>query len=131
MSGASTTELFQAMWRDGRKYSVFLHPIVQTASALPPGIVSSCNNAFYSQSKGIKDRDAIMAHLAFSERGFTDEDYKRFLSRMPLAMSICKLGYTADIKNTTPFLARPVMVPAATPSDAEIYLAMKQQGRTQ
>ncbi len=26
-----------------------------------------------------------MAHLAFSEKGFTDEDYKRFLSRMPAA----------------------------------------------
>jgi len=123
--GATTTELFQAMWRDGRKYRIFLHPVVQTVSELPPGILSSCNNGFFSQTKSPTDRDLIMAHLAFSEKGFTDEDYKRFISRMPAAMAIAKLGYSMDIMHTTPFLVRPVMVPAQEPTDEEILEAMR------
>lgn len=117
---ATTTELFQTMWRDGRKYRIFLHPVVQTVSELPPGILSSCNNSFFGQTKNPKDRDLMMAHLAFSEKGFTDEDYKRFISRMPAAMAVCKLGYSMDIVHTMPFLCRPVMVPAREPTDEEI-----------
>ena len=127
--GATTVELFQAMWRDGRKYRIFLHPVVQTVSELPPGILSSCNNGFFSQTKNPKDRDLIMAHLAFSEKGFTDEDYKRFLSRMPAAMAVAKLGYSQDIVHTTPFLVRPLMVPAREPTDEEIYEAMRMMGK--
>jgi hypothetical protein len=85
---ASTSALFQAMFRDGRKYRVFMHLILQTVSELPPGLLSSCNNAFFGQTKAPMDRDLMMAHLAFSEKGFTDEDYKRFLSRMPLVPSL-------------------------------------------
>ena len=127
--GATTVELFQAMWRDGRKYRIFLHPVVQTVSELPPGILSSCNNGFFSQTKNPRDRDLIMAHLAFSEKGFTDEDYKRFLSRMPAAMAVAKLGYSQDIVHTTPFLVRPLMVPAREPTDEEIYEAMRMMGK--
>jgi hypothetical protein len=124
---ASTSALFQSMWRDGRKYRIFLHPIVQTVSELPPGILSSCNNAFFSQTKNPDDRDLMMAHLAFSEKGFTDEDYKRFISRMPVAMAIAKLGYTTDIMQTTPFLCRPLMVPAEEPTDDELYRIMHER----
>jgi hypothetical protein len=70
-----------------------------------------------------------MAHLAFSEKGFTDEDYKRFLSRMPAAMAVAKLGYSQDIVHTTPFLVRPLMVPAREPTDEEIYEAMRMMGK--
>jgi hypothetical protein len=125
---ASTSALFQTMWRDGRKYRIFLHPIVQTASELPSGVLSSCNNAFFSQTKNPDDRDLMMAHLAFSEKGFTDEDYKRFISRMPVAMSIGKLGYSMDIMHTTPFLCRPLMVPAEEPTDEEIRRLMEEGG---
>jgi hypothetical protein len=79
------------------------------------------------------DRDLTMAHLAFSEKGFTDEDYKRFLSRMPQAMSVCKLGYSPDMMHTTPFLCKPVMVHGQVPSDKEILAhreAIRQAGRT-
>lgn len=123
-----TSDLWLQMWRDGRKYGIWLHVIAQTVSELPDGILSSCNNAFYSQTKNPKDRDIIMAHLAFSEKGFTDEDYKRFLSRMPVAQAICKLGYSADVMHTTPFLCRPVLVPGQEPSDSELLaqdLAMR------
>ncbi len=121
---ASTSTLFQAMWRDGRKYRIFLHPIVQTVSELPPGVLSSCNNAFFSQTKNPDDRDLMMAHLAFSEKGFTDEDYKRFISRMPVGMAVAKLGYSMDVMHTTPFLVRPSLVFGEEPTDAEVYQAM-------
>jgi len=125
-SGATaTSEQFQGMWRDGRKYRIFLHPIVQTVSALPAGILASCNNAFFSQTKNPADRDLMMSHLAFSEKGFTDEDYKRFLSRMAIGMAVCKLGYSSDVVNTTPFLVRPSMVRVEEPSDAEIWRARR------
>jgi hypothetical protein len=117
---AATSQLFQTMWRDGRKYRIFLHPVVQTVSELPPGILSSCNDGFFGQTKNPRDRDLVMAHLAFSEKGFTDEDYKRFLSRMPAGMAVCKLGYSQEIVHTTPFLCRPVMVVAQEPTDGEI-----------
>jgi len=126
---ATTTELFQTMWRDGRKYHIFLHPVVQTVSELPAGILSSCNNGFFGQTKNPRDRDLIMSHLAFSEKGFTDEDYKRFISRMPQAMAVCKLGYSQDVVHTTPFLCRPVMVTADEPTDDEILARRRALGR--
>ncbi|MCP3957017.1 MAG: ATP-binding protein [bacterium] len=122
----ATSAQFQTMFRDGRKYRAFMHLIVQTVAGLPPGIMPSCNNAFFGQTKAPMDRDLMMAHLAFSEKGFTDEDYKRFLSRMPQAMAICKLGYSMDIAHTTPFLIRPAMVPGREPSDEELYDLMQQ-----
>ncbi len=119
-SGDQVSDLWLQMWRDGRKYGIWLHPVAQTISELPAGILSSCNNAFYSQTKNPHDRDQVMAHLAFSEKGFTDEDYKRFLSRMPLAMAVCKLGYSMDVMHTTPFLCRPVRIPGEEPTDREL-----------
>ncbi|MBI4928240.1 MAG: serine-rich protein, partial [Anaerolineae bacterium] len=59
-------EIFQTFWRDGRKYKIFLHLIVQTVSAIPPGILSSCNNGFFFQTKHPHDRDLIMAHIGRS-----------------------------------------------------------------
>ena len=120
-----TSSLWLQMWRDGRKYGIWLHVIAQTVSELPPGILSSCNNAFFSQSKQPADRDLMMAHLAFSEKGFTDEDYKRFISRMPTAgnqrlHAICKLGYSMDVVHTTPFLCRPVWTETAEPTDVDV-----------
>jgi hypothetical protein len=131
-SAGQTSEIWRTMWRDGRKYGIWLHAIAQTVSELPEGILSSENNAFFGQTKNPKDRDLIMAHLAFSERGFTDEDYRRFLSRMPAAMAICKLGYSQDVIHTTPFLCRPAMVPALEPTDREIlanHMAMQSARR--
>ncbi len=119
-SAAGAVSLWQAMWRDGRKYKVFLHPIVQTLAELPAGILASCNNAFFGQMKSPADRDLAVSHLARSERGFTDEEYKRYLSRLPRELAIVKLGYSADVTDLEPLLARPLMVLAREPSDDEI-----------
>jgi hypothetical protein len=117
---AQTSAIWETMWRDGRQNDIWLHVIAQTVSALPAAILSSSNNAFFSQNKNPRDRDLIMAHLAFSEKGFVDEDYKRFISRMAQKMAICKLGYSDDTIHTTPFLCRPVMVPAEMPTEADL-----------
>ena len=117
---AQTTQLFQNMWRDGRKYGIFLHPIVQTPSELPAGILSSCNNAFIGQLKRPQDRDVAVAHIARSEKGFVDEHYRRFISRLPVARMLVKLGYSRDIRRMEPMLVEPLKVPALEPSDEEI-----------
>lgn len=111
---------FQVMWRDGRKYGIFLHPLLQTVHELPAGIMASCTNAFFGQLKNLKDRDLALGHLAWSEKGFTDEEYKRFMSRIPIAQAICKLGYTQDVALLQPMLIRPLMVPATEPNDAQV-----------
>ena len=119
--GATTAQQFQDMWRDGRKYRTWLHLMTQSPAELPPGIVDSCNNAFVAQLKSPKDRDLMMAHLALSEKGFVDEQYKRYISRMPVARSIVKLDYSMDGRNVQPALVEPLMVPAREPTDAEIH----------
>jgi hypothetical protein len=119
-SRAAAIELWQQMWRDGRKYGIYLHPIVQTLSELPAGIQSSCNNSFFGQMKSLADRDLAVGHLARSERGFTDEEYKRYMSRIPKALAIVKFGYSEDVAEVEPMLARPLRVPGQEPTDAEI-----------
>lgn len=74
------SEVFQTFWRDGRKYKIFMHLIAQTVSALPPGILSSCNNGFFFQTKHPQDRDLIMAHIGRSEKGIVNTEYKRYLA---------------------------------------------------
>ena len=95
--------------------------MAQSPAELPPGIVDSCNNAFVAQLKSPKDRDLMVAHLALSKKGFVDEQYKRYISRMPVARSIVKLGYSMDGRDVQPALVEPLMVPAREPTDAEIY----------
>ena len=110
------------MFTDGRKYRVYCHPILQSVSLLPEVILSSCVNLFVGQSKGAKDRDAILAHLAKSEKGFTDEEYKRFVSRMKVAMTICKLGYGHELWEIGPMLTEIDQVPASEPTDEDLRL---------
>ena len=87
---------------------------------LPDAILSSCVNICVGQSKGIRDRDAILAHLAKSEKGFTDEEYKRFVSKMPPRMIICKQGYGEHLWETGGMLCEIDLVAATEPTDAEL-----------
>lgn len=114
------SEVFQTFWRDGRKYKIFLHLIAQTVSALPAGILSSCNNGFFFQTKHPHDRDLIMAHIGRSEKGIVNTEYKRYLARIPKGLSIGKLGYSEDVAELEPMLVHPLMVPGSEPSDQEI-----------
>jgi DNA helicase HerA-like ATPase len=120
---AATTALYQQMWRDGRKYKIFLHPIVQSPADMPPGILSSCNNLVVGQLKNAQDRDVAQAALGWSEKGFTDEDYKRYISRMPVGYAVMKLGYSMQPALTAPMLVRPILLDIPEPTDAEIWAA--------
>jgi hypothetical protein len=119
-AGSGVSEIFQTMWRDGRKYRIFLHLMVQTISELPVGILASCNNIFVVQTKNAKDRDMVMAHIGRSEKGFVNTEYKRYLARIPIKMAVVKLGYSDDVTQLEPILVNPLRVPGEEPDDAEI-----------
>lgn len=118
--GNPVSHLFQAMWRDGRKYSIFLHLMAQTVSELPSGILSSCANVFVFQTKDPKDRDLILPHLGRSEKGMVNTEYKRYLARIPRTYAIAKLGYSEDVIWIEPVLVQPLMIRCEEPSDTEI-----------
>lgn len=117
---AATAEQFAAMWRDSRKYGIWLHLITQSPSLLPPGILSSCNNLFASQTKHRKDQDVVVGMLHKSPVGYTDEVWRRFLASLPVARAVVKLGYAFDRAMLEPVYVQPQLVQAAEPSDVEI-----------
>ncbi len=119
-SGNAVSHLFQTMWRDGRKYNIFLHLLAQTVSELPSGILSSCANVFVFQTKDPKDRDLILPHLGRSEKGVVNTEYKRYLARIPRSYSIVKLGYSDNVLWLEPVLVQPLMLSCSEPSDHEI-----------
>ncbi|MBI9050034.1 MAG: serine-rich protein [Anaerolineaceae bacterium] len=123
-SGSAVSHLFQTMWRDGRKYSIFLHLMAQTVSELPSGILSSCANVFVFQTKDPKDRDLILPHLGRSEKGMVNTEYKRYLARIPRTYAITKLGYSDDVLWLEPVLVRPLMLRCSEPADQEIVQSL-------
>ena len=78
-----TSEEYENMFRDSRKYNVVLSAMVQTPSGLPEGIRNSFINWFSSRLKGLKDQDTVLAAWAKSPKGLTDERYRRWIGRMP------------------------------------------------
>ena len=119
-SGNPVSHLFQTMWRDGRKYNIYLHLLAQTVSELPSGILSSCANIFVFQTKDPKDRDVILPHLGRSEKGLVNTEYKRYLARIPRTYAITKFGYSEDVLWLEPILVRPMILRCNEPSDEEI-----------
>jgi hypothetical protein len=105
-SSTATSELYLQMFRDGARYLTCYYVLAQSINELPPAIISSCANAWFSQMKNPKDRDLSVAHLSFSEKGFTDEEYKRFISRVPQAMFVTRMGLSQDITDTASYLVR-------------------------
>ncbi len=108
--GSVVSAIWESMWRDARKYDIFLHLMAQTVSQLPPGILASCANVFVFQTKGGADRDLILPHLGKSEKGIVNTEYKRYLARIPKTYAIVKLGYSADVLDLEPVLIQPMMV---------------------
>ncbi len=125
---ASTTEIFQSMFRDAGKYNIFLSVIAQSPSELPPGILSSCNNLMVGQLKNARDRDVALAALGRSEKGFWYVEYATFIERMAQAQMILKLGLSPDVREIEPMLIRPTQVAAVEPSDDEIRARFAAQG---
>ena len=118
--GMSLAEQFAAMWRDSRKYGIFLHLITQTPSEIPPGIMSSCNNIFASQLKNVKDLDIAIQSIHRSPKGFTDEGWRRFMASIPVARAVAKLGYNFDRGKVEPVYIQPKLLNIDEPNDADI-----------
>ncbi len=128
--GANVSAIWESMWRDARKYDIYLHLMAQTVSQLPPGILSSCANVFVFQTKNGLDRDLILPHLGKSEKGIVNTEYKRYLARIPKTYAIVKLGYSAEVLDLEPVLIRPNMLDVREPSDADIlYMLENRQVR--
>ncbi|MDR7574328.1 MAG: serine-rich protein [Armatimonadota bacterium] len=113
-------EQFANMWRDSRKYGVWLHVISQSPARLPPGIFSSCANLFAVQLKDPRDRDLVVAAIARSEKGFRDEEWRRLLARLPVGTALVRLGYAPEMRELEPMLVRPLMLSVPEPTDEEI-----------
>jgi DNA helicase HerA-like ATPase len=122
--GLSTADQFANMWRDSRKYGIWLHLITQSPALIPPGILASCNNLFVAQLKNAKDRDAAIAAFARSEKGFVDEPWRRFLASLPVARAVVKLGYQTDRARLEPCYIQPLLLNVREPSDIEIATAL-------
>ena len=118
--GPSTAEQFANMWRDSRKYGIWLHLVCQSPALIHPAILSSCNNLFAAQLKNAKDRDVVTAVLARSEKGFVDEPWRRFLASIPVARAVVKLGYQADRARLEPVYVQPLLLNVREPSDEDI-----------
>ncbi|MEM2265284.1 MAG: serine-rich protein [Candidatus Hadarchaeales archaeon] len=113
------SDQFAKMWRDGRKYEIFLHVIAQSPSLLPRGILSSCPNLFIGQLQDPEDANLAIAALARSEKGFVDEPYRRLLRRLGVGQFLVRFGY-GPMYFKEPMLVRPAIVKAREPSDDEI-----------
>jgi len=127
-TAGSVAAVWESMWRDGRKYGVFLHLMAQTVSAIPKGIFSSCANLFVFQTKDAMDRDMVLPHLGKSEKGIVNTEYKRYLARIPKTYAITKLSYSADVFDLEPVLIQPAYIQCAEPSDEEIVRALRGVG---
>ncbi len=118
--GGNVSAIWESMWRDARKYDIYLHLMAQTVSQLPPGILSSCANIFVFQTKNGADRDLLLPHLGKSEKGIVNTEYKRYLARIPKTYAIVKLGYSANVLDLEPVLICPRLVDVDEPSDIQI-----------
>ncbi len=118
--GVSTSQRFADMFRDARKYKCRLHVVTQAPSLIPQDIISSCNNLVIGFLKQPKDKDIVLSALARSERGFHDEEWRRFLTNENIGMAIGRFPYTTSRELQQPFLFKPLMLTVAEPTDAEI-----------
>jgi len=114
------SSIFPTMFRDARKYLIYLTAICQSPSDLLAGILSSCNNLFVGQLKNPRDIEVILPGIARSAHGFQDIDYLHYLGRIPKKRFIAKLGQQEDQARIEPMLFEPCMVQAIEPTDDDI-----------
>jgi hypothetical protein len=118
--GVSATQRFADMFRDARKYKSRLHVITQAPHLIADDIISSCNNVIVGYLKNPKDKDLILSALARSEKGFRDEEWRRFTDDMPIGMALGRFPYTTRREMQRPILFKPLMLDVPEPTDAEI-----------
>jgi len=118
--GVSASQRFADMFRDARKYQARLHVISQAPHLIADDIISSCSNLVIGFLKQPKDKDLVLSALARSEKGFRDEEWRRFVDDVPIGMAIGRFPYTSRREFQRPILFKPLMLDAPEPSDAEI-----------
>lgn len=123
-SGQSVSEQYSNMFRDSRKYGAFFGVITQSPSLIPPGILTSCNNVCVGFLTAPKDKDVMLSALAKSEKGFTDESWRRFLSFLAIGQIIARFPYAGKREQQLPFLFRPLILNVPEPTDSEIDLKL-------
>ena len=112
------------MWRDSRKYGIWLHLITQSPSLIPPGIMSSCNNLFAASSRTPRTATWSSPPSPAREKGFVDEPWRRFLASLPVARAVVKLGYRPTAPGWSRCYIQPLLLEAPEPSDEEIVAAL-------
>ncbi len=118
--GVSATQRFADMFRDARKYKSRLHVITQAPHLIADDIISSCSNIIAGFVKNAKDKDIVLSSLARSEKGFRDEEWRRFVDDIPVGMAIGRFPYTERRENQRPVLFRPLMLDVPEPTDEQI-----------
>lgn len=118
--GMSASQRFSDMFRDARKYLARLHVITQAPSLIAQDIMSSCNNLVVGFLKQPRDKDLVLSAFARSEKGFRDEEWRRFVDDIPIGMAIGRFPYTTRRELQRPFLFRPLMLDVPEPSDEDI-----------
>ena len=87
---------------------------------IPQDIISSCNNLVVGFLKNPTDKDIVLSALARSEKGFRDEEWRRFLADEQIGMAIGRFPYTMKRELQRPILFKPLIVDAPEPTDEEI-----------
>lgn len=118
--GMSASQRFSDMFRDARKYKARLHVVTQAPSLIAQDIMSSCNNLVIGFIKQPRDKDLVLSALARSEKGFRDEEWRRFIDDIPIGMAIGRFPYTTRRELQRPILFRPLMLDVPEPTDAQI-----------
>jgi hypothetical protein len=119
-TGPTVSEQQSAMLRDSRKYGCYFGIINQSPSEMPMGIRTSCNNQVVGFITDPKDKDVVLSAIGKSEKGFRDEEWRRFVSDESIGMMIGRLPYVHDRRQQLPFLFRPLILDVPEPSDADI-----------
>ena len=76
---------FEFMWRDSRKYGVFLHCITQAPASLQDDILSSSHNIFCFQLKSQADQLAVGPGI--------EPDHLKLMPVLPVGWCVTKLGH--------------------------------------
>jgi hypothetical protein len=118
--GTDISEQYGAQFRDARKYGIRFSVIAQAPALIAPDIISSCSNLVINYLKNPKDKDLMLSALARSEKGFRDEEWRRFIDDMSVGMAIGRFPYTATRKFQRPVLFRPLMLEVQEPTNEEI-----------
>ncbi len=123
-AAAYVGEQYQAMFRDSRKYGVRFVVITQNPSEIPAGIRDSCTSLVAAFLTNARDKEVVLEAFSKSSKGFTDENWRRFLSDEAIGMALIRLPYVFEREAMRPMLYRPLIVEAREPTDAELAAAL-------